>query len=69
MIRELFKQDEKTRKDYLFFAGLIMFAPYVMIGSIFLLLGFGWWAALPFSLAIICFYYSWVKAPTHKEPL
>jgi len=56
-------------KDYLFYAGLIMFAPYVMIGSIFLLLGFGWWAALPFSLAIVCFYYSWVKAPIHKEQL
>jgi len=56
-------------KNYLFYACLILFAPYVMIGSAFLYLGFGWWAALPFSLAIGCLYYLWVKAPSPKEPL
>jgi len=56
-------------KNYLFYAGLIMFVPYVMIGSTFLYLGYGWWATLPFSLAIGCLYYLWAKAPSPKESL
>jgi len=56
-------------KNYWLYACLLLFAPYVMIGITFILLDYGWWAALPFSLAIGCFYYSWVKAPSPKEPL
>jgi len=56
-------------KDYWFCAGIIMFVPYIIIGSTFIYIGYGWWAALPFILAIVCFYYSWVKAPTYNEQL
>ena len=49
--------------DYWFLAGIIMIVPYTFIGATMVFFGYGWWAVLPFVMAVVCFYHAWAKFP------